>query len=527
MTEPSASADDRIGSIIEALIHIADGQFVKPLEPSASRDDVDAVMIGINAMAEELGATYEQLECRVRLRTQELAEARDSMIELAMTDHLTGLANRLQLERELERRLEALPTGGALPCVIAMDLDHFKEINDTLGHQAGDVVLKVVAQRLRASIRSADLIARLGGDEFAVLLADGAGIEDAEALCKRVLATLDTEFPVDQLTVRPGMSFGIALGRPDSTVGELMLEADTAMYQSKGSATSKVHVFRDHMLWARRRAAELIEELRTELEHGSDVVAYYQPIIDLKTGECAAAEALVRWEHKTRGTIMPAELLPLAHQAQQFMRLTEVMLSHALSDVASWRAKGLVDDEFRVSVNVDAEALADLRFVESLAGMLRREGVPGTCLSLEITEDLALSRAAEERYALKYLRKLGVRLSIDDFGTGYSSIGYLDTLPANSAKVDRSLIQGIELDSRKAGITASVLQLIAVSGLDSVAEGLETAEQVDAVTSMGFDYGQGFHFGRPSPAAEFEAHLEQQSAAGTPAGRGNARSGVL
>jgi FOG: EAL domain len=309
---------------------------------------------------------------------------------------------------------------------------------------------------------------------------------------------------------RIGFSFGISMARPGSTQASLMLEADTAMYVSKRSRGVKMHVFEDSMLWARRRSVELTNQLRDGLLTDHIVVPYYQPIVDLASGQTVAAEALMRWEHETYGIIAPDEILPLARQADVMNLLTESMVGQVLDMASVWRAEGLVAEGFRVSVNVEADELKSLSFVEFITRELRTRGIPGDVLVLEITENLELHGAAEELFAVESLSRLGVRLSIDDFGTGYSAIAYLRSLPAHSAKVDRSLIVGIDTDERKRDIAAAVLQLIQVSGLRSVAEGIETESLAVEAERVGFDMGQGYHFGRPMPAAMFGDFLRHE-----------------
>jgi len=511
---PDRSWGGRINQIIEALLRIANKDFSRPLEPSDQRDELDAIIIGINAMAEDLSTNLQLLDRRVADRTRDLKSATDALRQLTITDHLTGVGNRKAMEQALNQRLVEYRRGEAPPVVISLDLDHFKDINDHLGHHMGDVALRGVTRLLCGCIRENDGVFRLGGDEFAILLGGEVSVDTAETLCWRLIRVIE-ENPVieDAQATRIGFSCGIAVARPDSSQESLMLEADTAMYVSKKSREAKVHVFLDSMLWARRRTGELTNQLRVGLLTDHVVVPYYQPIVELATGQTVAAEALMRWEHPVYGVITPDEILPLARQADLMNLLTESMVSQVLDEASAWKANGLVPDQFRVSVNVEAEELKSLSFVEFVARELHTRGIRGAVLALEITENLELHGAAEEMYAIERLRRLGVGLSIDDFGTGYSAIAYLRSLPAHSAKVDRSLIVGIDVDSRKRDIAAAVLQLIQVSGLRSVAEGIETERLAREAGRVGFDMGQGYHFGRPMPALDFAVFLREHGAA--------------
>lgn len=492
-------------------MRIAENDFSRPLQPSDERDDVDAVIVGINVMAEQLSMSYRLLDQRVAQRTRELREATDALRVMTLTDHLTGVGNRNAMEQQLEARLAEHRRGEAPPVVISLDVDHFKEINDHLGHDAGDLALRRIAALLTGNIRDHDGVFRLGGDEFAILLGGAMRIADAESLSLRLIRSMEERPVVESAyAARLGLSCGIAVARLDSTGESLMFEADTAMYVSKRSRTNKVNVFEDAMSWARQRNVILADQLREGLLTDHVVVPHFQPIVNLASGCIVAAEALLRWDHPVYGIISPAEVLPLARQANLMNLLTESMVSQVLGTIGAWRVEGLIGEGFRVSVNVEVEELKSLAFVEFVARELRHHAVPGDVLTLEITENLELQGEAAEHYAVESLRRMGVRLSIDDFGTGYSALAYLRSLPAQSAKVDRSLVAGIDTDPRKRDIAAAVLQLIEVSGLSSVAEGIESAALAEEARNVGFDMGQGYHFGRPMPVNEFAEILRNR-----------------
>jgi diguanylate cyclase (GGDEF)-like protein len=416
--------------------------------------------------------------------------------EQARTDELTGLPNRRAL---LERATTVLTTSSTRSpaALLLLDLDGFKEVNDGLGHSAGDELLRQVGPRLRGGLRPGDLLARLGGDEFAVLL-PGTGLDDAQA-CAAVLRELLLQpFTVEGIRLHIGVSIGVATAPvPAATVKELLRCADVAMYTAK-TAREGVHVYVPDPHGGTGDRLRTMEELRTALDRG-ELRVHLQPQVDLVSGAVAGTEALVRWEHPTRGLLTPAELLPAAEQAGLMRRLTDTVLELSLAAATRWWPAHPVP----VSVNLSAASVTDLDLPLKVADALGRHRLPPEALTLELVEDTLMADPERGRTVLGELRRLGVRTSIDDYGTGYSSLAYLRHLPADELKLDRSLTADVDRDRRAAAIVKHTVALAHDLGLRLVAEGVEDAATGAVLARLGCDVAQGFAIARPLPVEEF------------------------
>lgn len=488
--------DPRIQEIVDAILKISAGDFSTDLRPSLRRDDIDAIMVGIKAMAVRLAASYGELDQRVQQRTALLEAARDRLEVLAFTDQLTSLANRAALLRAMESHLDSLRRQEPPATLFLLDLDAFKPINDTHGHNAGDRVLEEIARRLEASIRPGDMAARLGGDEFAILArVDVAG---ARALGLRLLKVLNRPVDIEDATITPGGSIGFCAAHESLGAGEWLECADTAMYVAKRESKDKVQQFEDYMLFERHRKARLSSDLRTALDN-SELYPIYQPILDGETGTELGVEALARWEHPALGVLSPAVFLPLAVESGLMSRLTRQLLDRSLEELQQWRQDGAVPRDFRVQVNVAPEELSDLAFPDMINEHLRKHGIPPECLVIEVTEDRYISGDRLELYSLHALRAQGVRVFIDDFGAGYSSFGYLSKLPIAGVKIDRSITYGIDTDPRQCAVMKSVLDLAAACELECIVEGVETQQQAEALKDIGSPNTQGYLYGWPGP----------------------------
>ena len=429
------------------------------------------------------------------IHVQRLSDARRQ----AVTDELTGLGNRRALFEHGEARLQAADHTHRL-ALILIDLDNFKEINDTFGHHAGDKLLRETARRLAARTVAPDLLVRLGGDEFALLITLGPA-DDGGEITERILDRVVQPFVIDGARVHVDASAGVA-EREDTSlqIVALLRRADVAMYAAK-DARSRVELYRSQLDTANRARLETIQDLDAALIH-HQFVLHYQPKIDVATGSTFGAEALVRWQHPTRGLLYPDAFLPLVEQSGLMSPLTQLVLEAAVGQLASWRRAGL---DISVAVNLSASDLLDESLAERIAGLLAEHEVPASALELEITESVIMIDPERAREVLEALHVLGLRIAVDDYGTGYCALAYLRDLPIDELKIDRSFIANVTTDPRSAAIVRSTVELAHALGLKVVAEGVEDQQALDALAGFGCDYAQGYHFSRPLPAEDFAA----------------------
>jgi diguanylate cyclase len=411
----------------------------------------------------------------------------------ALSDALTGLPNRTLL---LDRTAQAIRQADRelVPAaLLLLDLDRFKEVNDTLGHHCGDQLLVQVGQRLRAALRSVDTVARLGGDEFAVLLPRISTGEGVVTVANKLHAALEEPFTLEGLALEVEASIGLALypehgNDPD----ELLQRADIAMYVAKQTHAGFVLFDPKQDQHSPRRLA-LLGELRRAIE-GRQLLLHYQPKIDAHSGQVLGVEALVRWQHPTHGLVPPGEFIPLAERTGLIGPLTHYVMDAALHQCRDWRQAG---HELAVAVNVSARRLLDLAFPDEVGGLLARWEVPARLLVVEITESAIMADPAHAMQILGRLNQMGVGLSIDDFGTGYSSMAYLKSLPVHELKVDRSFVSQMTSNSSDAVIVRSTVDLGRNLGLRVVAEGVEDQTTLEALDALGCDAVQGYHVSRP------------------------------
>ncbi|MFJ5954462.1 putative bifunctional diguanylate cyclase/phosphodiesterase [Paenarthrobacter sp. NPDC092416] len=498
--------DPRLGLLLDGIVRLAAGDLNTRIEVSDARDEIDAVIMGTNLLAEDLQIIYEELEQRVAARTQQLHEAHMEMQHMAMTDPLTGLYNRSAFAAALNEAQEKGATGSKRPAILLLDMDGFKGINDSLGHTIGDQVLTIVGDRIGGAVREEDMVARMGGDEFAVLLQEVTPAT-ATSIAGRILAAVDQTMEVEGEHIRCGVSMGLRMADPGQSAQELLMEADIAMYESKGDGRGKLKVFEPSMLHARQMRNQLVSELKEAIA-GSQLVLNYQPIIRLETGEIEGVEALVRWNHPTRGIIMPDEFIPVAEETGMISDLGIWVLRTAVEQLQRWRSHPLTaHHNFNMRINITAADLQRLDFVEDVRETLQSAGLEPSQLVLELTESAVIQGNDLDRYTLISLERLGVGMEIDDFGTGYSSIDYLRRLPVHAVKVDRSLLSALGSDPAQPALLAAVLQLIRACGLGAVWEGIETAEQAEYLLSIGCTSGQGYFFSRPLPEPQLTEQL--------------------
>jgi diguanylate cyclase (GGDEF)-like protein len=419
----------------------------------------------------------------------------------ALHDDLTGLPNRAFFRESAEQAFaEARELGGGV-AVLLIDLDRFKEINDTLGHESGDLLLAELGDRLRRLLRGTDTVARLGGDEFAILAPGQHDEQSAVVVAERVRRGLDEPFVVSGLTLEVEASVGIALF-PDhgEDVETIMRHADVAMYVSKEAHAPKVYSPDDDHYSPDRLA--LVGELRRALEAG-EIVLHYQPQLAL-TGELKSVEALVRWQHPERGLLSPDRFLPLAEHTGLIRPLTRYILDVGLRQLRSWHDGGR---DIGLAVNLSARDLLDLNLPDEVLELLNKWSVDPTRLELEITENILLTDPARAGLVLDRLGALGVTVAIDDFGSGYSSLNYLRRLPVDVLKIDKSFVLNMATNEHDAVIVRSTIDLGHNLGLRVVAEGVESREIWDRLAALGCDTAQGFYLSRPIPAAALDEWL--------------------
>jgi diguanylate cyclase (GGDEF)-like protein/PAS domain S-box-containing protein len=462
----------------------------------------------------------EQLEQRIQARTAQLTAANAALLQEIQArqaaerdlmhqtfhDALTGLPNRAWFLHCLEVALAGRRRRDRL-AVLFLDLDRFKLINDSLGHETGDHLLVAVAGRLRGCVRPEDTIARLGGDEFALLLPGIAGPREVIGVAERLARVLEAPFRLGPYEVVISASIGLALHPAAGTrPEELMRAADAAMYRSKGEGPGHWAIFDPAMQAQALERLALEADLRAALERG-DLAVQYQPIVDLASGRITGLEALARWRHPQRGEIPPNVFIPLAEETGLILPLGEWVLTTACRAARAWAAAMPDGRPPSVAVNLSALQLMHPPLVEMVTRVLGESGLPADCLTLEITES-ALMEAAESTLAtLQRLKELGVRLSLDDFGTGYASLSYLRRFPVDGLKIDRSFVRGLGEDPQDTAIVEAVIALARALGRSVTAEGVERPVQIEQLRSLGCQTGQGYHFARPLEPAAIDALL--------------------
>jgi diguanylate cyclase (GGDEF)-like protein len=428
----------------------------------------------------------------------------DELHRLATTDDLTGLANRELFRSRLEAEIERCAATGGSFGILLIDLDGFKEINDTLGHDYGDVLLQDLGPRLAEAIDPAGLIARLGGDEFAVLPGHVSGaITVLERIAERLLACVQLPFLVHHLALEIGASIGIARYPDDGEDAHTLLRhADIAMYEAKRAQTAVRHyepVFDNHSVQRLR----LLGDFRRAISDG-ELVLHYQPIVDLDERRIHGAEALVRWQHPERGLLGPGTFIPVVEQTGLISALTRYVLERAVDQCAAWRAAG---EELCVAVNLSVRNLLDRNLPTEVGRLLRAKRLPPEALQLEITESMIMSDPERALLTITELSNLGVQLAVDDFGTGYSSLDYLSRLPIDELKIDRSFVSPMLSDASDLIIVRSTINLAHDLHLAIIAEGVEDEATLALLGELGCDRVQGFHLGRPMPVDAFEAWM--------------------
>jgi diguanylate cyclase (GGDEF)-like protein len=420
---------------------------------------------------------------------------------LVALDPLTNLPNRRTFTELLEKEVAVATTTGTPLGLMFIDLDNFKYVNDSLGHEVGDMLLQQVALRLSSSVRASDVVCRIGGDEFTVVLPNLGSMEDAEAIASRILESLGKPLRVGENSLSTSASVGIAVCPWDaSSLTHLVRCADMAVYRAKAQGKSCAARYSPDLLHAAQSRNQLVQELRTALAGDDQLFLVYQPKIQLESGEVSGFEALIRWQHPQRGLVMPSDFIAAAEESELIIKLGDYVVNQAVAQIRAWCDQGY--GWRKVAVNVSARQLRGGHVASTIQDALLRHGVPGQYLQIELTETML---ATEEDFAAKTLARLqmlGVAIAVDDFGTGYSSLQSLQQLDVDCIKVDRSFVAGIGVNKDSMEIVRTVVNLAHNLELRVVAEGIETLDQYKYLMELGCDEGQGYFFARPLVASE-------------------------
>jgi diguanylate cyclase (GGDEF)-like protein/PAS domain S-box-containing protein len=427
-------------------------------------------------------------------------------------DSLTGLPNRLSFVDAVNDSIGRATVSGSPIGILFLDLDHFKLINDSLGHHAGDALLRAVAPRLRAHLRPGDVVARFGGDEFGVLIDRLADEEEAIAIADRVAAAFAQPFSIDGVEHFITASIGIAVARPAdqrTLSAELLIrDADAAMYRAKDRGRARCVLFDAAMRASAMRRLEVERELRHAHDR-NELTLYYQPIVGLRTGEISGLEALVRWEHPHRGLLDPAEFIPIAEDSGLIEPIGRWVQERACRQILAWQEQRPDSRPFDVAVNLSARQVAHRDLPATVAEILARTGLDPVHLRLEITESVLVEESATAIKSLEALNELGVRLVLDDFGTGYSSLAYLNRFPFHALKIDRSFVDALGIEQERTAIVEAIIGMARALSLEVIAEGVESEVQLAELSRLGCDYAQGHLFHVAMPEAEVSRLLAE------------------
>ena len=474
---------------------------------------IDVDMVGHRVRVNErdaLSYTCQDISLRTRFESR-LLEKQQHLDHLAHHDQLTGLPNRLFLAAHLPEALQTAARGNQILAVLFLDLDRFKHINDSRGHETGDQLLKAVAQRLRDTLRGEDIVIRMGGDEFVVILKSVRNPEDVNEASLRISESLSSPIVIDGRPLLTTASIGVSLyPRDGADMGELLRHSDTAMYQAKERGRNNCQVFSPVMDQRLKQRIAIETHLRLALEkHQLDV--YYQPIVEMRTSQVVALEALLRWKHPSHGFIAPARFIGIAEESGLIVPIGEFVLERALNDAAQWRKEGC--NLVPIAVNVSAAQLQRSNPAGLLVQLTRKLGLDPKILHVELTEGTIFERregrnGESNEDAVTKLRDLGVHISIDDFGTGYSSLSYLKRWPVDSIKIERSFVRDLGSDASDLAIVGAIIAMARHLRIPVIAEGIEGWQQLEKLRELGCARGQGHLFSKPVPAKNCKQFLQ-------------------
>ena len=445
-----------------------------------------------------------------RAAQTQLLEKHQELDRLAHHDHLTGLPNRLYLAAHLPDAISQAKRRNTALAVLFLDLDRFKHINDSRGHETGDKLLKTVAQRIRSTMRNEDLVVRMGGDEFVVVMRDIKSTDQVKDAATRINTALTAPMVVDGRTLVTTVSIGVALYPHDgSDMGELLRHSDTAMYQAKDRGRNNFQLFSQSMDKRLKERIAIESSLRTALE-SRQLDVHYQPIVEVESHKVVALEALLRWKHPNHGYVRPERFVTVAEEAGLIVPIGDFVLQRVFEDMVRWRQSG--SDLVPVAINVSAVQLQRSNLAESIARQSKQYGLEPSLLQVELTESAVFERREGRSHeasqdAVARLRELGVHIAIDDFGTGYSSLSYLKRWRVDTLKIDRSFVRDLVTDMSDLAIVSAIIAMARHLHIQVVAEGIEGWQQLEKLRTLGCAYAQGFLFARPSPAQDCSRYL--------------------
>ncbi len=460
------------------------------------RDEVGALAAACNGLLDRIS----EREASLRRELSERTQAQRRLEELAHYDPVTKLPDRQYFSRQIERVLIESTESGSAGALMLIDVSNFKLVNDTLGHDAGDSLLLLLATRLTGSLRASDTLCRLRGDEFALILEETSGESHIAAVADKILSLVRQPFPLGEREVRVGVSIGIAVFPVDGKEPRSLLQhAETAAHRAKMAGDNGYCFFSPDMLDRMQKQLDVEHELRQALERG-ELRLHFQPQVRLEDGRLRGLEALLRWQHPRRGLLLPGDFISFAEESSSLIgAIAHWTLDAACAQIAAWRSAGL--EPVPISVNFSAAQLRDVGVAQRLGELLSRYDVPGEFIELEITENQLMSEPGAGQ-VLERLRALGARIAVANFGTGYSSLGHLKDLPITTLKIDRGFVHGVTESAKYAAVTRAIVSLAEDMGFDTVAEGVESTRQVEFLRAMGCRAYQGFCFSPAVPAEE-------------------------
>jgi diguanylate cyclase (GGDEF)-like protein len=483
--------------------------------------------IALQSAQAEIFQLNQELEKRVQTRTLELKTAnrqlqkeiverqrvQKQLVHDALHDGLTGLPNRTLLMERIELTIEqAKLDDDYMYALLFIDLDRFKIINDSLGHAIGDQLLIAVSNLLQHCLRDSDIVARLGGDEFIILLDEIKEIHDATAIGDRIQQKLRSPFEIEGQHIFTSASIGVVSGSSSyNNASDLLRDADIAMYRAKAKGKARYEIFDQAMYHETLKLIELENSLRLAIKR-NEFVLHYQPIISLGNNDLVGFEALIRWQHPTRGSISPVEFIPIAEDTGLIVDIGEWLLKEACQQLQKWQKQFDFIPQvasLKMSINLASQQLQEPEFIHKLDQILEETGINGSSLRLEITESVLIEPGGSVQNTLKQIRKRNIKLSIDDFGTGYSSLSYLRRFPIDNLKIDRSFIEQMNCDSENFEIVRVIITLAKTLGMDAISEGVETLQQLQQLRALGCEFGQGYLFAKPLSPTAVEAVLLQ------------------